>query len=205
MKLLIVTTGLKSHFDIHVSFRLKQKLQQLTFRLRKLNFHLYVTKISNLQMSNPSQILSSSEESEGSKVTVDVGTLAVIVIIVVTSSCVMMLISLYCWFRFSTQSTIRCGRCHRLVGVRNVRLPPQLALHPQYNVVHPQYHHVYHQESVVPQPSGNSSFAASRQKPSRSRKLSCLQQQHQQPCYYNVPEIGVDQPGNIQCGDSATF
>ena len=89
-----------------------------------------------------------------------------------------------------------------LGGVRNVRLPPQLALHPQYIVVHPQYHHVYHQQPVVPQPSGMSSIAASRQNPSKSRQSACLQQQH---CYQNVPEIVVDQPDNIQCGDSATF
>ena len=161
-------------------------------------------------MNDSSRTWSDQEVHTGSKVTVDVGTLAVIVIIVVSAGCVLLLLSLYCWFRFSSHSAIRCGRCHQMVGVRNVRLPPEVALQPQYNVVvQPQPQQIYHQQN--PQNVGNLQHGTASLvglPGSRQQHHQYPPQQHQhrgQGCLQNVPDIVVNQPQNIQFGDSATF
>ena len=60
-------------------------------------------------------------------VNLDVGTMAVIVIVVVTTCSVMTLFSLYCWNLSSSHTRIYCARCHQAIGVQGLPLPPQTA------------------------------------------------------------------------------
>ena len=62
-------------------------------------------------------------EYDGDIVTIDVGSLAVIVIIVVTVCFVMVMVGMCCWHHWSRSSPIRCDRCHNIVAYHGVRLP----------------------------------------------------------------------------------
>jgi len=132
------------------------------------------------------------EEAEDDKllVNLNVGTLAVIVLVVVTTCSIVTLISLYCWYRSSSHTSIHCARCHQSIGVHGLPLPPQSAPPvPPYGLVHnvpPVEYRFQHP------PSTHTSLTS---KPV---------QNHQQP--QNLPAIVVNQPdSNVQCGDSATF
>ena len=85
-----------------------------------------------------------TKDTDLMSVEINVGTLAILVIVVVSSSCVLVLLSLVCWMKFTTQSNIRCGRCHQIIGIRGVRLPPQMM--PHYNVVVQPQQQMYHQQ-----------------------------------------------------------
>ena len=148
-------------------------------------------------------------------VTIDVGTLAVIVIIVVTTCFLLVMIGLWCWYRWSRRSSIRCDRCHQVLGYHGVRLPSHHHL-PQYNVlVQPQPQQVYQQQQQLHQSQRSQlhpqhhhagagsmmGLPGSRQHYLRNQRQGVVKQQYQ-----NVPAIVVDHPHeSVECGDSATF
>ena len=69
-------------------------------------------------------------------VNLDVGTLAIIVLVVVTTCSMVTLFSLYCWHCSSSHTSLHCARCHQAIGVYGLPLPPQSAppVHP-YSLV----------------------------------------------------------------------
>ena len=82
--------------------------------------------------------LSISDSDGNNLVKIDVGTLAIIVLAVVSGCCVLMMLGLYVWNRLQTSSNLRCCRCHQVIAIQGVRLPP--VLHMNYNVVVQQFY-----------------------------------------------------------------
>ena len=154
----------------------------------------------------------SDKVSTSHLIPINVGTLAIIIIVVVTSCTLLTLLFLYCWRRMSSDSNLSCARCHQIIAVQGPEKPRQLV--QQYFVVQPQAPAQQQQlQQTFGQQPGQSGPATaslaglpgSRQQQQREdhrakeRPLS-----HQ---YENVPEIVIDQPQPhlVNCGDSATF
>ena len=147
-------------------------------------------------------------------VKIDVGTLAIIVLAVVSSCCVLMMLALFVWNRLRVSSNLRCCRCHQVIAIQGVRLPP--VVNPHYNLIVQPNHQLQiqqqqQQQQFHQQPQHSHANGAS-YKPNLSRQQSQIHYQDNQKRrpsheYQNVPEIVVDHPdvNNIQCGDSATF
>ena len=76
----------------------------------------------------------------------------------------------------------------------------------QYNVV-VQPQHQQQQQQHLPLLQQNVTASLMGLPGSRQQQLTQQQQQHQQQPhpYQNIPAIVVNQPANVQCGDSATF
>jgi len=127
--------------------------------------------------------------NEKYEINLDVGTLAVIIIIVVTTCSILMLLSLYCWNRSSSHTRIHCARCHQAIGVHGLPLPPQTVppVHPSQLVNN--FHHADKFQSTLP----NNSPAFSGAPPSQPMPPA------------NLPSIVINQPNDVKCGDSATF
>jgi len=120
-------------------------------------------------------------------VNLDVGVLAVIVLVVLTACSTVTLLFLYCWNRSSSHSRIHCSRCHQIIGVRGLPLPPQ-AVPPVQPYHLNNVHSVGYQFQSLPpnQPSPTFNAAPPLAPP-------------------NIPSIVLSQPDSVKCGDSATF
>ena len=139
-------------------------------------------------------------------VKIDVGTLAIIVLAVVSSCCVLMMLALFVWNRLRVSSNLRCCRCHQVIAIQGVRLPP--VVNPHYNLIVQPNHQLQVQQQQQFQPHSNGASYnpnLSRQQPRSHHQDN--QKRRPSHEYQNVPEIVVDHPdvNNIQCGDSATF
>ena len=162
-----------------------------------------------------------SESDVNNLVKIDVGTLAIIVLAVISSCCVLMMLALFVWNRLQVSSNLRCSRCHQVIAIQGVRLPPMVT--PHYNVVVQPNSQLQLQQQQQQQqqpnlqPHGNGAYynphvaTAMTGLPGSRQQLRSHYQENpkRRPSheYQNVPEIVVDQPdvNNIQCGDSATF
>ena len=78
----------------------------------------------------------SDKVSTSHLIPINVGTLAIIIIVVVTSCTLLTLLFLYCWRRMSSDSNLSCARCHQIIAVQGPEKPRQLV--QQYFVVQPQ-------------------------------------------------------------------
>jgi len=67
------------------------------------------------------------EDSKDSNIdlTLSLGTLAVIVLLVITMSGLVTSLSLYLWFRTVASQELHCGHCHSLLALQGVMQPPQ--------------------------------------------------------------------------------
>ena len=126
-------------------------------------------------------------EIEKSFVNLDVGVLAVIVLVVLTVCSLGTLLFLYCWNRSSSHSRIHCARCHQVIGVHGLPLPPQTVPPGQpYHLNN--IHSVGYQVQTLPPNHHSPSFHPAPPLPSP-----------------NLPAIVLNQPDSVKCGDSATF
>ena len=159
--------------------------------------------------------LSISDSDGNNLVKIDVGTLAIIVLAVVSGCCVLMMLGLYVWNRLQTSSNLRCCRCHQVIAIQGVRLPP--VLNPHYNVVVQPSHQLQLQQQQQHQPQGNGAHynpnvtaystalpGSKQQLRSQGHQVRISRPSHE---YQNVPAILVEPPpgSDIGCGDSATF
>ena len=160
-------------------------------------------------MNRTNQPLSVSDVNN--LIDIDAGTLAIIVLAVVSSCSVLMMLALLAWHRLQASSHLRCCRCHQVIAIQGVRPPPMVT--PQYNlIVQPsqqQQHHsegnrAYHNPNSAANVAGLAGTRKQYQHQSHYQENKKRNPSHE---YQNVPEIVVEQPDvdNIQCGDSATF
>jgi len=120
-------------------------------------------------------------------VNLDVGVLAVIVLVVLTACSMVTLLFFYCWNRSSSHSRIHCARCHQIIGVRGLPLPPQAV--PQMHPYHiNNIHSVGYQFQSLPPNHPSPTFNPAPPPPPP-----------------NLPSIVLSQPDSVKCGDSATF
>ena len=120
-------------------------------------------------------------------VNLDVGVLAVIVLVVLTACSIVTLLFLYCWNRSLSHSRIHCARCHQAIGVRGLPLPPQTV------------------PPVRPYPLSNSVGFQFQSLPPNQQPSHTF---HPAPPMSSphVPAIVLSQPdSSVKCGDSATF
>ena len=160
----------------------------------------------------------SDEVSSSQMIPINVGTLAIIIIVVVSSCTLLTLLTLYCWRRVNPDCNISCARCHQIIAVQGPDKPRQLV--HQYFVVQPQVgaQQQQLQQTFGQQPGHPGQVTASLAGLPGSRQQQ-QQRQHQQReeqrgreralphQYENVPEIVIDQhqPQLVNCEDSATF
>ena len=63
-----------------------------------------------------------SDQVSSHMIPVNVGTLAIIIIVVVVSCSIITLLFLYCWRRVSSDSNISCSRCHQIIAVQGIEV-----------------------------------------------------------------------------------
>ena len=146
----------------------------------------------------------SDEVSSSHMIPINVGTLAIIIIVVVTSCTLLTLLFLYCWRRVGSESNISCARCHQIIAVQGPEKPRQLV--QQYFVVQPQVG-AQLQQTFGQQPGQPGQVTASLGGLPGSRQHQHQRARERAPQYENVPEIVIDQPQPhlVNCEDSATF
>jgi len=131
-------------------------------------------------------------------VKIDVGTLSVVLIIVVTSCSILMLIVLYCWNRVSSHQRLHCNRCHQPIGIHGLPLPPQ-NIPPVLPVVQ---NHTRHSRTNYPYQHQPQSYNSHSNTEYTGRKVY---QQVTQAKELPVPTIIVRKSEPVNYGESATF
>ena len=123
-------------------------------------------------MADSASVKVPSLDERGYMIPINVGTLAVIIISVVTTCSLLTLLSMYCWRRFSSDINVTCSRCHQLIAVQGLvpdtcllfrthgfvlGAPKPRHIVQQYYVVQPQAQH-HHQPTffqAVPDMQGH--------------------------------------------------